>query len=74
MARTVLKLTIPQKLADEPVVQHLMRDFDLIAVIRQGKFTDKGAAITVGFEGKAKEIEKALDYLSRVGVKAEAVQ
>ncbi len=74
MAKTVLKLTIPQKLADEPVVQHLMRDFELTAVIHQGKFTDKGAAITVELHGKAKEIEKALDYLSQAGVKAEALQ
>ncbi len=74
MAKTVLKLTIPQKLADEPVVQHLLRDFELTAVIHQGKFTDKGAQITVELQGKAKEIEKALDYLSQVGVKAEALQ
>lgn len=73
MTRTVLKLTIPQKLADEPVVQHLLRDFELVAVIHKGKFTEKGAAITVELEGKAKEIEAALDYLSQAGVQAEAI-
>ncbi len=74
MAKTLLKLHIPEKLANEPVVQHLMRDFDLVAVMKAGRFTDKGATITVGLEGKSKEIERALEYLSEVGVKVEAIE
>jgi ABC-type methionine transport system ATPase subunit len=62
------KMTFPEKILGDPIIYKLSKDFDVIPNIMRGRITDKSAYLEVEIVGAAKNVDKALKYLSERGV------
>ncbi|HXG61079.1 MAG TPA: NIL domain-containing protein [Planctomycetota bacterium] len=62
------KMTFPQKIVGEPIMTKLAQDFNVTYNMMRGRISEKGAWLDVELIGPARNIEKALKYLSERGV------
>ncbi len=66
-------LTFPEKLINEPVLSLLAKRFDVIFNIRGSTVTSEMALVSLDFEGKPREVAKAIAWLKAKGVSVEAI-
>jgi ABC-type methionine transport system ATPase subunit len=65
---TRVKLTFPEKVIGEPIVHKLSHDHDVAPNILRGRITEKNAWLEVELLGSPKNVEKALKYLTDLGI------
>lgn len=67
-------LHFPSNIVDQPIVYHLIKDYDLVLNILRANVTpDKEGVMVLGVTGEEKDYEKGIKFLSRLGVKIEAL-
>lgn len=69
MTKKRLVLSFPATLVDQPIVYHLVKDYDLMVNILRGAVTPKQPGkLVVEIYGKKKCVEDGINYLSGLGV------
>ncbi|MCS7049145.1 MAG: NIL domain-containing protein [Verrucomicrobiae bacterium] len=68
-----LWLTYPKKLIQRPVIYELGHRFDVVTNIRQASITEEVGILSLEVTGTPDEIQKAIRWLQRLGIKVEPV-
>ena len=69
-----LWLSYPPEQIKEPVVWQMSQRFPIVFDIRQASVTDKIGILCLELEGAAKDVEAAILWLRKVGVRVEPVE
>lgn len=67
-------LTYPKTLIREPILYHLVKNFDLVFNIRGASVSEEMGLVAVEFEGTNEQIERALAWLRQSGVTVEPIE
>ncbi len=67
-------LTFPQRLIQKPVIYQVGHKFQVITNIRQASVSEEIGLVALELEGEEKEIEKAVKYLKKLGIKVETIE
>ena len=73
MEKRKIFLTIPPAVTKEPVVYQIGQEFDIVTNIRGASVTAEMAIIALQLDGEPEEIDRAVAYLVKKGVKVEQV-
>jgi ABC-type methionine transport system ATPase subunit len=68
-----LRLIYPPSLANEPILNHLIRRFELTVNMRQAQITLQEGWLEVEVSGEEEEIACATSWLEQKGVEVESV-
>lgn len=66
--KKLVKLTFPQKLIKEPVIFTMAKKYDVMPNIRRARVTKKIGEVVLELQGEDKNLEKGIQYLTKVGV------
>jgi ABC-type methionine transport system ATPase subunit len=73
MMKKMVKLIFPQELIKEPVTFRMAKQFDIMPSIRRANVTETVGELILELEGEHENIEKGIEYLTRLGVKVEPI-
>jgi len=73
MMKKTVKLIFPQELIQEPVTFRMAKQFDVMPNIRRANVTETVGELILELEGEHENIEKGIEYLTKLGVKAEPI-
>lgn len=73
MARKRLHLTFPDHLITEPVIYNLGKQFEVVTNIRRANVEERVGWVILEMEGAEEEIDKAVQYASRLGVQVSTI-
>jgi len=73
-AQRRLWLMYPPRLIQEPLLWKLGRKFDIVTNIRQASVTDEIGIVCLEVDGKTKDVNAAIRWLEKTGVKVEPVE
>jgi hypothetical protein len=74
VARGRFHLTLPERLADQPVIHTLGSRFNLVTNIRRASIEDRTAWVILELEGSDAAIEDALRWLADQDVHVERIE
>ena len=63
-----LRLTFPEDQATQPVIYHLVKDFDVIPCIRRAAIENHFGWMVLSLTGEPTAIDQAIEYLTSIGV------
>ncbi len=58
----------------QPIIYHVIKKFDVIPNIRGASITDDIGIMSVEFSGPREEVDKALDWIRKQGVKVDPIE
>jgi len=67
-------LTYPTRMVKEPLIYWVGRKFKVVTNIRSASISDKIGLVALELEGKRSEVERALHWFRRKGVKVEPIE
>ncbi len=73
MAKRALQLTFVGEQIKQPIMYLAARKYDLILNIRRAKITDALGEVTMEFEGREEDIDKAVREMEKEGVKVQSI-
>lgn len=73
MPKKMVHLVFPQKLIKKPVIYTTAKKYNVIPNIRRAKVTETVGEVTFELSGTKENLEKAIKYLERIGIKVESV-
>ena len=68
MATKHLRLTFPENRVAEPVIYHVVKDFNVIPSIRRAAIENHFGWMIVEFKGENADLDAAIVYLEKLGV------
>ncbi|MCD5390428.1 4Fe-4S binding protein [candidate division NPL-UPA2 bacterium] len=72
MAKKRVVLTFPQKLVDQPITYHLIKDYDLMVNILRARVTPREEGrLVVELSGDEEPLDRGMKYLAELGVQAQ---
>ena len=74
VARGKFYLTYPKKLVKEPLIYQMTRKFDLVFNVRSASVSEEIGIIALELDGRAEEIEAAVDWFRSQGVTVEPIE
>lgn len=74
MSKRPVRLTFPQHLIKEPVIYRMAQECKVVPNIRRAKVTETVGEVVLELEGEEDNLGKAIEYLTRLGVKVEPVE
>jgi ABC-type methionine transport system ATPase subunit len=63
-----LRLTFPESQVAEPVIYHVVKDFNVIPSIRRAAIENHFGWMIVEFKGNQADLDSAVKYLENLGV------
>jgi ABC-type methionine transport system ATPase subunit len=63
-----LRLTFPESQVAEPVIYHVVRDFNVVPSIRRAAIENHFGWMIVEFKGETADLDAAIKYLENLGV------
>lgn len=63
-----LRLTFPEAQVAEPVIYHVVKDFNVIPSIRRAAIENHFGWMIVEFKGETADLDAAVSYLENLGV------
>ena len=63
-----LRLTFPEDQATQPVIYHIVKDFDVVPCIRRAAIENHFGWMILSLTGETTQIDAAIAYLSSIGV------
>lgn len=69
----IVRLTYPQSLIDKPVIYHLIRQFDLLANIREAHVNSESGWLILSLRGEQKIIQQSLEWMTEQGIAVEVL-
>lgn len=67
-------LMYPPRLITTPVIWEMARKFPVVTNVRQASVTDEIGIVCLELHGQADDIERAVQWLEKTGVKVEPVE
>ncbi len=67
-------LTYPSHLIKEPILYRLVKKFDIVFNIRGASVSEEVGLVAVEFEGPARQVEAAVNWLRQIGVTVEPIE
>ena len=74
MARMRVRLTFPSELVQEPVVYHLVKDFDIVTNIRRADVKADHGWMVLEIEGAQERLEEGVAWLRKQGVQVDPIE
>jgi ABC-type methionine transport system ATPase subunit len=74
MTRVRVRLTFPPERIQEPVIYHLVKDFDIITNIRRADVKADHGWVVLELEGKEDNLDRGIAWLKEKGVKVDPVE
>lgn len=74
LVKELVKLIFPQELIKEPVTFRMAKKYNIIPNIRRAKVTETIGELILELNGEEKNIEKAIKYLSKLGVDVKPIE
>ncbi len=74
MARMRVRLTFPPERIQEPVIYHLVKDFDIVTNIRRADVKADHGWVVLELEGKEDNLDRGIAWLKEKGVKVDPVE
>lgn len=74
MEKRKVYLTYPMKLVREPLIYWVGRKFKVITNVRSASISEKMGLVALELEGKGEEVDKALQWFRKKGVKVEPIE
>ena len=68
-----LRLTFPPGLIQEPVVYHLVRDFDVVANVRRAEVENDHGCLLLELDGAEDALDRGIAWLEARGVRVDPV-
>lgn len=69
-----VRLTFPPDLVRQPVVYHLVKDFDLVTNIRRAEVTQDHGWVVLELEGAEDRLQQGVAWLKQQGVAVDPVE
>ncbi len=63
-----LRLTFPEAQVAEPVIYHVVKDFNVIPSIRRAAIENHFGWMIVEFKGESADLQAAISYLENLGI------
>ena len=63
-----LRLTFPEDQATQPVIYHIVKDFDVVPCIRRASIENHFGWMILSLTGEQAQIDAAIAYLTSIGV------
>jgi hypothetical protein len=73
VAKGRFHLTLPERLADEPVIHTLGTRFDVVTNIRRASIEERTAWVILELEGPDERLEEAVRWLAEQDVQVERI-
>ncbi|MDZ4246777.1 MAG: NIL domain-containing protein [Dehalococcoidia bacterium] len=73
MAKKRVMLTFPDELIDQPIIYTLSAKFNVIFNIRRADVMNDRGWVTLELDGEPENIQKALDWATKKGVRVDPV-
>jgi len=73
MIKKMVKLIFPQELIKEPVTFGMAKKFEVMPSIRRANVTETVGELILELEGEQENIEKGIEYLTKLGVKVKPI-
>ncbi|MBU4293800.1 MAG: NIL domain-containing protein [Actinobacteria bacterium] len=73
MTKKMVKLVFPQELIKEPVTFNMAKKFNVTPNIRRANITETIGELILELEGEQENIEKGIEYLTKLGVRIEPI-
>ncbi|MBI3625437.1 MAG: NIL domain-containing protein [Candidatus Rokubacteria bacterium] len=73
MARMRVRLTFPPERIQEPVIYHLVKDFDIVTNIRRADVKADHGWVVLELEGKEDNLHRGIAWLKEKGVKVDPI-
>ncbi len=74
MARMRVRLTFPPERIQEPVIYHLVKDFDIVTNIRRADVKADHGWVVLELEGKEDNLDRGIAWLKSKGVKVDPIE
>jgi len=74
MTRMRVRLTFPPERIQEPVIYHLVKDFDIVTNIRRADVKADHGWVVLELEGKEDNLDRGIAWLKSKGVKVDPVE
>jgi ABC-type methionine transport system ATPase subunit len=74
MPRLRVRLTFPPELIQEPIVYHLVKDFDLVINIRRADVKADYGWMALELEGAEGALERGVAWLKAKGVQVDPIE
>lgn len=74
MASKHLRLTFPEAQVTEPVIYHVVKDFNVIPSIRRASIENHFGWMIVEVKGEQADLDAAIAYLEGLGVEVSAAE
>jgi ABC-type methionine transport system ATPase subunit len=74
MVMQILRLVYPPTLVNRPILQDLIRNFEIKVIIRRAQITLEEGWLEARVEGAPEEIERAISWLEGEGVDVERLE
>lgn len=74
MTRVRVRLTFPPERIQEPLIYHLVKDFDIVTNIRRADVKADHGWVVLELEGKEDNLDRGITWLKEKGVKVDPVE
>jgi len=74
MARIRVRLTFPPERIQEPVIYHLVKDFDIVTNIRRADVKADHGWVVLELEGKEDNLDRGIAWLKSKGVQVDPIE
>jgi ABC-type methionine transport system ATPase subunit len=74
MSRMRVRLTFPPERIQEPIIYHLVKDFDIVTNIRRADVKADHGWVVLELEGKEENLERGIAWLKGKGVKVDPIE
>lgn len=74
MARMRVRLTFPPERIQEPIIYHLVKDFDIITNIRRADVKSDHGWVALEMEADEAKLEQGIAWLKGKGVKVDPIE
>ncbi len=74
MSNRHLRLTFPEAQVSEPVIYHVVKDFNVVPSIRRAAIENHFGWMIVDFSGENADIDAAVAYMEGIGVEVTSAE
>ncbi|MGH7262828.1 MAG: NIL domain-containing protein [Candidatus Rokuibacteriota bacterium] len=74
MTRVRVRLTFPPERIQEPVIYHLVKDFDIVTNIRRADVKADHGWVVLELEGKEDNLDRGIAWLKEKGIKVDPIE
>lgn len=74
MSNRHLRLTFPEAQVSQPVIYHVVKDFNVVPSIRRAAIENHFGWMIVDFSGEAADIDAAVAYMESIGVEVTSAE